>query len=491
MILLGGSRFPFLESVESSEALRKSSECFKAYIQAEGDCLHCPSEQVLDLFDADKSPAAQLEEIHLFIDQFSKKTAVANGFTIRNLIIYYVGHGLILGSEGEFGLAVNYTKSSLLLPTCIVMSHFSETIKSPARYMRKFLIIDCCFAGKMVVDWLPGDSASTLAEIVRRSTVDEFGSAEKKTAENPRRGTAVLCAADKDSVAIGSHPSGMTLFTGAMLDALSRIDSQDLYSLQDLYDRTWQCIQEASHSVRPVVFSPDQREGDISRLQLFPRRNRGGKGISESRVERQPEPPDKEIKSNPIYPPRHDPVSPPTEEEFWIWVTHHWGIFMLAVFFCAAIVGFAWNEREKSKPKPAPVSDLNFGRLEVHVETMTDQVVDFVSYDPAENLLTFNYQSFDRLSDNPALPIENIKALISVNLQKVEIDYKYASISLVCRYGGRCVSLKNISGKCYMSDESTIDHDCLNTRSEITIGVDQQDEKVERLVKALKYYSSL
>lgn len=272
VILLGASRFPDLESVRPSVALRKSSTGFKEYILENFEEFQCSQDLILDLFDSDESGSKQLEEIHRFLNFFTKKTASANGYAIRNLVIHYAGHGLILGESGEFGLAVNYTKSEMLIPTCITMGQFAETIKAPARFMRKFMIIDCCFAAKIINDWLPGDSAGSLTQLVQRETANEFQSEGRPGCNGvPKRGTAVLCAADKDSVAIGSHPTGTTLFTGALLDALARQDAKDRYSLQELNELTWQCILESNHSVRPVIFSPDQRDGDIASLQIFPR----------------------------------------------------------------------------------------------------------------------------------------------------------------------------------------------------------------------------
>lgn len=527
VILLGGSQFPYLESVEPSSALRKSSAEFKKYIEEHLEELQCSPDLILDLFDSDESGSIQLEHIHQFLNLFTKSTAVTDGFTIRNVIIYYAGHGLILGEDGEFGLAVNYTKSDRLIPTSITMGQFSGTIKTPARFMRKFIILDCCFAAKMISIMLPGDSASSLSQIVQRETTNEFkGEGKPNSKKVPTRGMAVLCAADKDSVAIGSHPAGTTLFTGALLEALARQSDQNHYSLQELNDLTWHCILESDHHVRPVVFSPDQREGDIARLPIFPRRKKkisvDSFGETKTSVASphhdadviivplefvQPAEETSEVISvTPKNSTNDSEISQEKEKARFVKVRHILiavvSSLLISLGGSAPMEEVATKKANDSDPETELLhrttitpADLNFGKITAYREEVfpLDMTVDYAGYDLQTNTLKFVYQSYQDMGEfnrEDGAMFEDVRAIVQVDLGRVEISSDLSRITFKCKNNKKCIVLSFISGTCRSNPVSDDDISCADKRDEVTIYIPERSLRITRFEKALIYYSN-
>jgi Caspase domain len=283
LILIGARSFPDLDDVADLASVEASSRAFKEYASQQAIRLGISAGFVLDLFDAPDSPGSQLEQVEEFLEHFNSATRATldehgNRTSFQNVILHYVGHGLLVGERGSFALAVRYTKQKRQRTTSIMMDGLAETIKLHAKFARKYVILDCCFAGKAVEDWLPGDAATSLTHIVSDKTAKAFADNEDESfLEIPPRGTAMVCAADKDNVARGVHPKrGTTLFTGALLDALrSPRPTLGLLSLQDLNQRTWQEIRALGQSVRPILFCTEQKDGDISQYPFFPRTNSG------------------------------------------------------------------------------------------------------------------------------------------------------------------------------------------------------------------------
>lgn len=140
------------------------------------------------------------------------------------------------------------------------MSDFARTLKQDARDLRRYLILDCCFAASAFVEF----QGTGVAETTRVKTLSEF----------PKKGTALLCACSAHDVALAPRGDQYTMFSGALLEVLKRGDpSLDFrLSLEQLGDRIKEVIKRKypDTAVRPEVDSPDQREGDVADIPLFP-----------------------------------------------------------------------------------------------------------------------------------------------------------------------------------------------------------------------------
>ncbi|NKA36318.1 hypothetical protein GO300_04368 [Ralstonia solanacearum] len=99
-ILLGATSFA-KHSYGTNLAFLRSKQDFRSYLQS--DSLNLPDEAILDLFDSYHSPSEQLRAIGRFLDQFSRQAAPE---ALRNLIVYYVGHGYFCGRRQEYQVAL-------------------------------------------------------------------------------------------------------------------------------------------------------------------------------------------------------------------------------------------------------------------------------------------------------------------------------------------------------------------------------------------------
>lgn len=249
-ILLGGSSWPKSPQLAASHAFACSAEDFKRYLA--GD-FGLPADNILDLFDSAKTAPEIVEELQSFLRARMRERPAP-----RDVFLYYTGHGGFINGRDYF-LAVKSTIEGLEGTSSIRVSDLASTLRNAALNLRRFLILDCCFAAAAFKEFqsTPGDAA-------RVQTLDAF----------PRRGTTLLCSSSSRNVSIAPSGERHTMFSGALLDVLRygdpAIDSP--LSLEDVGLRVSELIRDRydDRAVRPEVHSPDQREEDIARMPLFP-----------------------------------------------------------------------------------------------------------------------------------------------------------------------------------------------------------------------------
>ena len=92
--------------------------------------------------------------------------------------------------------------------------------------------------------------------------------------EFPEKGTTLLCSASAQDASIAPQGLSRTMFSDGLLKALRQGDPffGPRLSLSDLGDLVKKYLREAYPNtwVRPEVHSPDQREGDVASIRLFP-----------------------------------------------------------------------------------------------------------------------------------------------------------------------------------------------------------------------------
>ena len=256
-VLLGASSFRRAPSLAQGRAFYKSAEDFRDYLMsAEG--LGLPCENVNWLFDDSRSPSDQLQDIGSFLEH--RSTELKNGGTpAQDLIVYYVGHGLFSESDQAYCLAIRGLDERSKGLTSIRGSDLASIIKAQARFLRKFLILDCCFSAAAYKEFQSGPLQATRVKLL-----DEF----------PQKGTTLLCSSSAQDVSIAPEGLDHTMFSDSLLKSLrqgcpslgarlslSEVGDLVKVNLREAYPHAW---------VRPEVQSPDQREGDVASIPLFP-----------------------------------------------------------------------------------------------------------------------------------------------------------------------------------------------------------------------------
>ncbi len=254
-ILLGARVFPKYPNLTSGMVFARSAdEILKYATDASG--LGINERNVLDLFD-DSSPAPnQLEEIRRFLRE--KQSLSSPSVNVENVFVYYLGHGLFTPIDTKYCLALRCTNTDAVDYTAMRGRDLAAVISTHASYLRRFLILDCCFAGSIVKEFqsAPGDVATL-------QMMDQL----------PKRGTCLVCASSFDNAALAPQALGMTMFSSAFLKALREgnptlSESLSMVEIKDIVTSILQ--REHTNWVRPELHSPDMREGEISLLHLFP-----------------------------------------------------------------------------------------------------------------------------------------------------------------------------------------------------------------------------
>jgi hypothetical protein len=262
-VILGASVFPKAkDTLGENEAFFNSARGFRRYLLSNTG-LNLSTGDLLDLFNADDPATGLNEKIGIFLDQ--RKASATD------LIVYYVGHGGFSRPGDEYYLAIRATDSTAEYFTSFAIRMMAQTLQLRAGLMRKYLILDSCFSAAAEKVFLAASGAAL--EVARRQTEDLL----------PKRGTALLCASGPRNPAKAPANQEFTMFSGALLDCLQSgsVELPLRMSLSDVGDLTCRRILERfpEDAVRPQLHSPDQAEGSLGGLPLFPNPARDGTGI--------------------------------------------------------------------------------------------------------------------------------------------------------------------------------------------------------------------
>jgi hypothetical protein len=256
-VFLGASDFPKAPKLAQGPAFYLSAQGFQQYLGSPQG-LGLPRNNVCWLFDDTRSPSDQLEDIGAFLEDRSAELK-KDGTPPQDLILYYVGHGLFCGAERDYCLAVRKTDDDNEGVTSLRIADLASIIKTQARFLRKLLILDCCFSGAAYKEFQSGPGEVSRVKLKK---------------ELPGRGTTLFCAASAADPARAPQGLARTMFSDALIKMLhkghsflgSRLSTSELGDLvkdylRENYGEEW---------VRPEVHSPDQKEGDIASIPFFP-----------------------------------------------------------------------------------------------------------------------------------------------------------------------------------------------------------------------------
>lgn len=256
-VILGASLFPDSPKLAESRAFYISAADVKDYIGQESG-LAIPRRNIVSLFDDSRSPADQLTEIAKFLSRRPGELRT-EGCEVDALLVYYVGHGLFNRSDQKYCLAVRSTNEINEGATSIRASDLASVIREHAAFVRRYLILDCCFSASIYQEF-----QSAPLNAVRTQIKYEF----------PLRGTALLCSSSARDASLAPAGLDHTMFSGALISALRQGHTScgqklSFFELGKLVEQILRS-EYPENWVRPEVLSPDQREGDIADIPLFP-----------------------------------------------------------------------------------------------------------------------------------------------------------------------------------------------------------------------------
>lgn len=248
IILFGASEYPKL-GLNNSESLKNAAESVNHFFEKK---LNKKDVKVLNLFDTDMSFSAIITKMTEFIASNDQK-----GET-QNLIVYYIGHGGFGNNFEDYYLTIKDSDDIDIYQTSFPSKSLAKILKEHTSNFRRFLFLDCCFAAK-TINGFQGPLQETVLS---------------KSVENVQKGTAILCAANSNSPALMNEELKSTQFTYSLMQILNNgIEKESEYlSLQKITNHLQSYIKTRfkGESVRPELHDPEQDEGQVSQLSLFP-----------------------------------------------------------------------------------------------------------------------------------------------------------------------------------------------------------------------------
>lgn len=256
-VLFGASSYRRAPKLAQGRSFYNSAQDFYEYLIAV-DGLNLPRENINWLFDDSRSPGDQLQDIRDFLENRSARLR-QEGIEAQDLVLFYVGHGLFWGPDHIYSFAVRATDEGSEGLTSIRASDLATIIKAHARFLRKFLILDCCFSAAAYKEFQSGPLVASHVKLL-----DAL----------PQRGTTLLCSASAKDPSLAPAGLSRTMFSNGLLKALGKGHASlgERLSLSEVGDLVRLVIREEypDIGVRPEIHSPDQREGDVGSIPLFP-----------------------------------------------------------------------------------------------------------------------------------------------------------------------------------------------------------------------------
>lgn len=251
LILLGASSWPSA-GLRGSVAFENAVSDLKSYFISDSNGFHLP-----DI----------LEQINVFLKEHNELSV-----GVRDILVYFVGHGNITSNSSTFYLAIYRTQKDYEKGTSITIDDLAERLKKGGRFQRRILILDCCFAAA-AVKYLQGP---TTTEFLREKMISAFEEKDQgRGIPIPNRGTSFLGSSGKDASSIILPDESSTMFTSALLSVLCTGDpfqNGERLSLNTVHRLTIDYLSKKykDNFPWPELHSPDQTEGKVENIPFFP-----------------------------------------------------------------------------------------------------------------------------------------------------------------------------------------------------------------------------
>ena len=203
LVILGASSFVNAPGLAAGAAFFNSMSRVRNYLNS-ANGLGIDRANILELFDDDRPAGSQLDDIIGFLSTRQQSGQALE--PAENLFVYYVGHGLFT-RDRKYCLAVRRTNEGNVGFSAIRGSDLADVIRVNAIHLRRFLILDCCFAASMSREFLSASGEAATTQLLE---------------ELPERGTSLLCASSSQDVALAPRDLECTMFSDALLKALER-----------------------------------------------------------------------------------------------------------------------------------------------------------------------------------------------------------------------------------------------------------------------------
>lgn len=256
VIILGASDFPeSQDGLASSGAFKTAADGMFAYLLDEM-LFGLPESNLLWLFNYHGDPNQTDKEIETWLDCRIEVLQGA-GVPAKDLILYYVGHGL-LDDERNYCLAIRTTRSSNVGVSSIRVRHLGNTLERCARGLRTYFMLDACFSAEAIKDFQASESTLIQQEVDRL----------------PNKGMSLLCSSSSRDVSVILPEKEHTMFSDSLLYVLTTGDRAQhaQLSLRDVHYLVNARIEQmhGRKAIRAELHSPNQPEGDIAIVDLFP-----------------------------------------------------------------------------------------------------------------------------------------------------------------------------------------------------------------------------
>jgi WD40 repeat protein len=266
VIVLGASTWPNSPGFQASEAFVHAAQGFRDYV-LDPHGFGLPAANLLDQFDAQTSASDQLEMLDSFLEERTQALSAANQ-AVRDVLVYFVGHGSFVGSSHDFYLLPRRANARSLRASGMAIDALAEVLREKARQTRRYLFLDCCFAAAAFRAFHGGPDQTAITK-----TLDAFG-VQAKSRGFPQKGTVLLCSSDQKSPSLLLPDESCTMFSYALLDVLRNGNLQrplqlSLRDIKELAEDRLAALPE-KNAPRPGLYSPDQSEGDVADVPFFP-----------------------------------------------------------------------------------------------------------------------------------------------------------------------------------------------------------------------------
>jgi len=253
LVVLGASEFPRI-NIKSSKAFEYAAKSVCSYF-ASGIGFRLPIENLFYFFNSPYGPDTLDDQITTRLRTRVQQLEAA-GRPARDLILYYVGHGSF-DEQKRYILTLQSTREESQSVSSLRVDVLMTTLNSVGHTLRKYVIIDACFAGEGVIY-----SQSGIEDAVHQ-----------QIRHLPQKGTAFLCSSSRDLVSEFLQDETNTVFTKALCECLwegrsglpSKLSFEHLHSLVE--DKL---IEKSNNFIRPEIHTPSRPEGDIAKVPFFP-----------------------------------------------------------------------------------------------------------------------------------------------------------------------------------------------------------------------------
>jgi Caspase domain len=252
LVVLGASDFP-RGKLRSSKAFKHASNsvCFY-FLSNIGFGL--PIENLFGFFNSEYDQNTLDDEITTRLKTRVQQLQAA-GMAATDLIVYYVGHGSF-DEQKRYYLALRSTREENQSVSSLRIESLMTTLNNVGHALRKYVIIDACFAGE--------------AAFSQSGIEDAVGQQIRRL---PQKGTTFLCSSARDHISEFLPDESTTIFTEALSWSLwegrhglpPKLSFEHLHTI--IEDKL---IESSERFIRPLILTPVQPEGDIAKVAIFP-----------------------------------------------------------------------------------------------------------------------------------------------------------------------------------------------------------------------------